>query len=174
MTHKKYKWILKKSKRIFFNKILFSIKIPAQPIPKICFKKYWFRLRIIEKKCVNTCFSRFFRPFLSKFLIFLETVFSTEIPFNCDRIDDYWRKNWTKRKKAKMCNLLINYLRYRNSNQTIVYIDFNWRFKQSNCLFLKFFLCHLTPFMMNFMLRKDTCLDALILINMTKCGLQSY
>ena len=51
--------------------------------------------------------------------------------------------------------------------------DFNWRFKQSNCLFFKFFLCHLTPFMMNFMLTKDTCLDALILINMTKCGLNN-
>ena len=57
-----------------------------------------------------------------------------------------------------------------NLNQYDKMWDFNWRFKQSHSLFLKFVMCYLTPFMMNFMLRKDTCLVALILINMTKCG----
>ena len=44
--------------------------------------------------------------------------------------DDYLSENWTKRKKVKMHNFLLNYMSYRESNKIIIYIDCN-RFKGS-------------------------------------------
>ena len=34
-------------------------------------------------------------------------------------------KNGTERRKVKMRNFLLNYLRYRDSNQIMIYIDCN-------------------------------------------------
>ena len=39
--------------------------------------------------------------------------------------DDYIWKNRTKRKKVKMRNFLLNYLRYRYSDQITIYINCN-------------------------------------------------
>ena len=39
--------------------------------------------------------------------------------------NNYLSKNGTKWKKVKMRNFLLNYLRYRDSNQTMNYIDYN-------------------------------------------------
>ena len=109
---------------------------------KFVFENIVYVSRYWEKKtwCLNSCFSRGFRQFLSEFSIFLKERFIAVIPKKRNRLlciekceqcwkykayDEYIRKNGTKRKKVKTRNFLLNYLRYRYSDQITVYLDCN-------------------------------------------------
>ena len=125
--------------RVFFNYILFLIKIP--PIAKIRFRIYCICFEILSTNIKRKfLFFKGFRQFLCEFSIFLKTVFSVVIPIKRDRLlcieqcaqclkykadDDYICKIGTKRTKVKMRNLLLNYLRYGYWDQIIFYKDCN-------------------------------------------------
>ena len=86
-----------------------------------------------------TCSPKGFRQFLSEFPIFLKKI--AALKFQTKR-SDYYAYNsvpsvesirlmtiilgkWDKTEEGQNAQLLLNYLRYRDSNQILIYLDCN-------------------------------------------------
>ena len=118
--------------------ILFSNKIPTYR-KNVCLKILYVFRDIDKNKIFG--FQEFFVNFSVSFQYFLKRF--SALKFHLTRQicmhmynsvpsvesiklnDDYVCKNGTKRKKVKMRNFLLNYLRYRKSDQIIIYIYCN-------------------------------------------------